>query len=104
MSRKNRIRKPQKESVAVTRRGLPSIDGSRNWIIGLILGVTFLAFSNTLLNDFAYDDQTQILQNHFIKNLKNAPKSLVTEARFWRAQQDKDPKAQDKPSTPYYRP
>jgi tetratricopeptide (TPR) repeat protein len=72
--------------------------------VWLILGVTFLAFSNSLLNGFAYDDTTQILKNPFIRDLRNVPKALVTEAWYWRAQQDQDPNEQDKPSTPYYRP
>ncbi|HWO00883.1 MAG TPA: tetratricopeptide repeat protein [Blastocatellia bacterium] len=104
MSRKNRIRKPQKESVAKSQRPTLSSDALRNWTIGLVLGVTFLAFSNTLLNDFAYDDQTQILKNRFIMDLRNAPKAMVTEAWFWQFEQDKDPNKQDKPTTPYYRP
>ncbi|MFY9609847.1 MAG: tetratricopeptide repeat protein [Blastocatellia bacterium] len=104
MSRKNRIRKAQKDSIAGLGRGLSSVDVSRNWIIGLVLGMTFLAFSNTLTNDFAYDDQMQILQSDFIKDLRNVPKALVTETWFWRVQQDKDPSKEDKPSTPYYRP
>src|SRR5512143_1081135 len=76
----------------------------RNWIIGLILGLTFLAFSNSILNDFAYDDTTQILGNAFIRDLRNLPKAQVTEASYWRIQQDQDPNKQDKPTTPYYRP
>jgi tetratricopeptide (TPR) repeat protein len=76
----------------------------RNWVIGLILALTFLAFSNSILNDFAYDDTTQILGNVFIRDLRNLPKALVTEAWYWRVEQDKDPNKQDKPTTPYYRP
>jgi protein O-mannosyl-transferase len=75
-----------------------------NWILGLILGVTFLTFANTVFNGFAYDDTTQILQNQFIRDFKNLPKALVTETWYWRAQQDADPNKQDAPSTPYYRP
>lgn len=80
------------------------MDVSRNWVIGLVLGITFVAFSNTFTNDFAYDDQMQILQSGFIKDLRNVPKALVTETWFWRVEQDEDPSKQDKPSTPYYRP
>jgi len=69
-----------------------------------VLGITFLAFSNTLVNGFAYDDTTQILENVFIRDLRNVPKALVTETWYWRVQQDQDPNAQDKPTTPYYRP
>jgi len=63
-----------------------------------------VSFANTFSHGFAYDDQTQILQNEFIKDLRNAPKAMVTEAWFWQFAQDKDPNKQDKPSTPYYRP
>jgi tetratricopeptide (TPR) repeat protein len=76
----------------------------RNWILGLILGLTFLGFSNCITNGFAYDDTTQILSNPFIRDLGNIPKAMVTEAWYWRAQQDQDPNEQKKPSTPYYRP
>lgn len=81
-----------------------TLDLRRKWVLGLVLGVTLLAFANTITHDFAYDDQMQILQSDFIKDLRNVPKALVTETWFWRTEQDKDPGAQDKPSTPYYRP
>ena len=76
----------------------------RNWILGLILGLTFLGFSNCITNGFAYDDTTQILSNPFIRDFGNLPKALITEAWYWRVQLDQDPNEQDKPSTPYYRP
>lgn len=104
VTRKNRTRKIQKEAVAVPERSAERLISAHGWLIGLILGVTFLAFANTLFNGFAYDDRTQILQNDFIKDIRNAPKALVTETWFWRVQQDKDPNKEDKPSTPYYRP
>ena len=104
MSRKNRTRKSQKESIAVRESSAEPSTPRRKWLIGLILGVTFFAFGNTLFNGFAYDDRTQILSNDFIKDLRNARKALVTEAWFWRVQQDRDPNKEDKPSTPYYRP
>ncbi|MEK6323447.1 MAG: tetratricopeptide repeat protein [Acidobacteriota bacterium] len=100
MSKKNRTR-PKK---AERQQSKSATTLTRNWIIGLILGVTFLAFSNSILNGFAYDDTTQILNNGFIRDLNNVPKALVTEAWYWRSQQDQDPNKQDKPSTPYYRP
>ena len=77
---------------------------SRKWVVRIILASTFLAFSNTVFNGFAYDDTTQILKNEFIRSFANLPKAMVTEAWFWRAQLDKDPGEQDKPTTPYYRP
>jgi protein O-mannosyl-transferase len=99
MSKKNRTRTKKAEPPVTPAMTLP-----RNWIVGLILGVTFLTFSNSLSNGFAYDDTTQILGNQFIRKLGNIPKALVTEAWFWRVQQDQDPNKNDKPSTPYYRP
>jgi len=76
----------------------------RNWVLGLILGLTFLAFSNFIAHGWAYDDTTQILENTFIRDLGNLPKALVTETWYWRVQQDQDPNKQEKPTTPYYRP
>lgn len=100
MSKKNRTRPKKAEPApASPPKTLP-----RSWVIGLILGVTFLAFSNSLSNGFAYDDTTQILDNQFIRELSNLPKALVTETWYWRVQQDKDPNKQEKPSSPYYRP
>jgi len=104
MSRKKRTRGKHKEEIVASKPGASPFLSARSWIIASILGLTLAAFANTLSNDFAYDDQTQILQNEFIKDLRNAPKAMVTETWFWRVQQDKDPQKQDKPSTPYYRP
>src|SRR5579862_3033488 len=70
---------------------------SRATMIGLILGITFLVFSDSIfVNRFAYDDDTQILHNQFIRSFKNAPKALVTEAWFWRIKQDQDPNKDEK--------
>ena len=99
MSRKKRTRPKKVEISSTAPRTAP-----RNWILWLILGLTFLAFCNCIRNDFAYDDDTQILGNTFIRDLGNLPKALVTETWYWRVQQDQDPNKQDKPSTPYYRP
>src|SRR4030095_4018397 len=99
MSKKNRTRTRKAESPPKPPMTLP-----RNWVVGLILAFTFLSFSNSLSNGFAYDDTTQILENRFIRDLKNIPKALVTETWYWRVQQDQDPNKQVKPSSPYYRP
>jgi tetratricopeptide (TPR) repeat protein len=104
MSKKKRSQEKHKESIVASERSGSAFGSARSWIIASILGLTFVAFANTLSNGFAYDDQTQILQNDFIKDLRNVPKAMVTETWFWRVQQDKDPSKQDKPSTPYYRP
>jgi tetratricopeptide (TPR) repeat protein len=83
---------------------LSRFTNTRAIIIGSILVATFISFATALGNDFAYDDRTQILQNEFIRSISNVPKALVTEAWFWRQQQDKDPNKDDKATTPYYRP
>ena len=64
---------------------------ARNLTLASILFFTMISFTTALTNDFAYDDGTQILQNEFIRSLSNVPKAMVTEAWFWRQQQDKDP-------------
>jgi tetratricopeptide (TPR) repeat protein len=76
----------------------------RNLTLASILFFTMISFTTALTNDFAYDDGTQILQNEFIRSLSNVPKAMVTEAWFWRQQQDKDPNKDNKATTPYYRP
>lgn len=103
MAQKKRSREQRK---AQQNAGRPAFELTtpRNWILGVILVVTFLTFANSLFNAFAYDDTTQILQNEFIRDFRNLPKAMVTETWYWRVQQDKDPNKQDKPSTPYYRP
>jgi tetratricopeptide (TPR) repeat protein len=102
MSRKNRQKNKPEEVVGVVET--KSTELSRHWIIGLVLGATFLVFANTLDNGFVYDDTTQILQNQFIRHLSNVPKALVTEVWFWRSELDKDPTKDEGPSTAYYRP
>jgi tetratricopeptide (TPR) repeat protein len=102
LSRKNRTRNTRTQSASNVERDTLNIP--RGWLIGLVLGVSLLAFCNTLQNGFAYDDTTQILQNPFIRDFHNIPKALVTEAWYWRVQEDRDPTKQDKPSTSYYRP
>ncbi len=77
---------------------------SHNWIIGLILAATFLAFANSISHGFAYDDTTQILQNEVIRSFSNLPTALTKEVWFWRVIQDRDPNKESGPTTPYYRP
>lgn len=101
MGRKKRA---TKQPGTTTSRPAAGINLSRNVIILILLGVTFLAFANSLRNDFAYDDDTQVLHNEFIRSFSNIPQALVTESWFWRAKQDRDPNKENKPSTPYYRP
>src|SRR5262245_43158538 len=77
---------------------------TRTLMLGSLLLAALIPFLTALGNDFAYDDRTQILQNEFIRSISNVPKALVTEAWFWRQQQDKDPTKDNKATTPYYRP
>ncbi|HSE38716.1 MAG TPA: hypothetical protein VLG74_15555, partial [Blastocatellia bacterium] len=82
----------------------------RYWILGLILGATFLTFANTLGNGFAYDDQSFILQNQIIQSsslgeaISKLPVVMTKELWFYRVMQDKDPNKDTGPTTPYYRP
>jgi len=102
--------KKKRTSPKTFERPVEPIKIQRGWIIGLILGVTFLTFANTLNNGFAYDDQTFILQNQIVQSssLKEAvsklPVVLTTELWFYRVMQDKDPNKDNAPTTPYYRP
>jgi protein O-mannosyl-transferase len=106
MGRKNRTRSKteQQETVKVNKRAASSLSLPRNWIIGLILFATFIAFANTIENGFAYDDTTQILGNETIRSFSNIPLALTREVWFWRVLQDKDPNKESGPTTPYYRP
>jgi protein O-mannosyl-transferase len=114
MSRKNRNRSKatQKDTEKVNQQEIrksstakaSSFSLPRNWIIGLILAVTFAAFANTIDHGFAYDDTTQILGNEAIRSFSNIPLALTREVWFWRVLQDKDPNKEYGPTTPYYRP
>jgi tetratricopeptide (TPR) repeat protein len=114
MSRKNRARnKARQETAAAPSNHLPkasALTDARGWVIAMILGVTFIAFGNTIGNGFAYDDQTQVLKNDLIQNvtLSNIPTklglALTKEVWFFRVLQDKDPTRESGPTTPYYRP
>jgi tetratricopeptide (TPR) repeat protein len=102
--RSNIARGPAPAIVEANEKPLSRVLTMRNVIIVSLLFFTMISFTTALTNDFAYDDGTQILQNDFIRSLSNVPKSLVTEAWFWRQQQDKDPNKDNKATTPYYRP
>src|SRR5215216_253931 len=114
MSRKNRTRSKtnqkeaekanQQETHRPTAAKGSSFSLPRNWIIGLILAVSFAAFANTIDHGFAYDDTTQILGNEAIRSFSNIPMALTREVWFWRVLQDKDPNKEYGPTTPYYRP
>ncbi len=106
MGRKNRAPRVTKPSEVVSpkTRAKLNFNWSRNWVLGGILVLTFIAFFNTLSNDFAYDDTTQILQNELIRSWSNLPDALTREVWFWRAAQEKDPNQEAGPTTPYYRP
>jgi Tetratricopeptide repeat len=97
-----------RQPAAVSNR--PSRMVSHKWVLSLILAVTFLAFANTLWNQFAYDDTTQILRNEQIRNRSRGeffaklPMAFTKEVWFWRVKQDQDPNKDAGPTTPYYRP
>ncbi|MBI3654734.1 MAG: glycosyltransferase family 39 protein [Acidobacteria bacterium] len=103
MGRKNRAPKVPAYGSAVSK-SMSAFNWSRNAILIAILFVTAGSFANTLFNDFAYDDTTQILQNELIRRWSNLPDALTKEVWFWRVKQDKDPNKQAGPTTPYYRP
>ena len=100
MGKKRRAPAVKKEPAPAVK----DIGTTRQWVIASILGLTFLAFSNTLFHGFAYDDQTQLLGNKFIHSFSNIPTAFTTEVWFWRVLQDKDPNKEEGPTTPYYRP
>jgi protein O-mannosyl-transferase len=104
------MRKPKRvrKETAATQADAPGLRG--NWIILLVLGVTFLAYANTITHGFAYDDQTFILQNEVVQSasiseaISKIPVVLTKELWFYRVLQDKDPNKDTGPTTPYYRP
>jgi tetratricopeptide (TPR) repeat protein len=76
----------------------------RAWALALVLAASFAAFANSLANGFAFDDQSQILNNQFIRDFKNLPTAFTTEVWFRQTARDQDPNEQAGPNTPYYRP
>jgi Tfp pilus assembly protein PilF len=104
-NRRKKSKKAAESTAPVSQLSeLSGIRFTRGWVLAGILIFTFLAFANSLRNGFAYDDLTQILDNQQIRNFANLPTVFVTDAWFWRVQQDKDPVLQPGPTTPYYRP
>ena len=100
--RKKKQSRPKKTEPVTPSSGFQF---SRKWVIGLILGITFLGFANSINNLFAYDDQTQILGNELIRDFSNISTAFTKEVWFFRVLQDRDPNQQEnKPTTPYYRP
>ena len=83
---------------------LASQPWNRNISLWFILITSFVVFANTLFSGFAYDDQTQILENQLIRSFSNIPTAFTKEVWFWRVLQDKDPTKETGPTTPYYRP
>ena len=105
MAKRNRARKQKQTKGDAPAAGfLSTPESARRWALRIILCLTFLAFSNTLFNGFAYDDREQILQNQLIRSFSNIPTAFKTDVWFFRVQQDQDPGKDLGPSTPYYRP
>jgi len=51
----------------------------KKWFaIGLIVLVTFLVYANTLKNEFVYDDNAQIIDNHLIRNIEHVGKLFTS--------------------------
>ncbi|MFH1957191.1 MAG: hypothetical protein ABIJ15_01775 [bacterium] len=51
----------------------------KNWFtIGLIVLVSSIVYANTLKNDFIYDDTSQIVENHRIRNIRFAGKFFTS--------------------------
>jgi tetratricopeptide (TPR) repeat protein len=67
-------------------------------VIAMLLGVTLLAFVNSLQGEFVYDDRLQILNNPTITDLSNIPR-MFTES-VWQFLNKNDTEAVG----PYYRP
>lgn len=101
MGKKNRTR-PKSKKLEQHATSVGKL--TRNWVLGLILGVTLLTFANTVFNGFAYDDNNFILRNEVLHSLSNIPTVLTKELWFYRVLQDKDPNKETGPTTPYYRP
>lgn len=99
------MRKQKRASKAVEQpKAEPSGISPRTWALALLLFLTTLAFANTIFFDFAFDDQSQILRNDQIKDLKNLPQAFTTEVWFHEASRDRDPNEKAEATTPYYRP
>ncbi len=99
MGKKSRVRTKKERRHAVSESHT-----TRRWVIGIILGITFLAFSNSVFNQFAYDDNTFILENKLVRNFSNIPTVFTKELWFYRVLQDKDPNKDTGPTSAYYRP
>jgi tetratricopeptide (TPR) repeat protein len=67
-------------------------------VIAALLGISFLAFANSLQGEFVYDDRLQISNNPTITSLSNLPR-MFTES-VWQFLNEKNPEAVG----PYYRP
>jgi protein O-mannosyl-transferase len=105
MSKKKRTRRENNQSPRSEHESVSDRSGvMRNLTIGAIMAISFLVFFNSLRNGYAYDDRTQILQNHVLRDFSNLPTALTKELWFWRVLQDQDPSMQAGPTTPYYRP
>lgn len=98
------MRKQKRASKVEQPKAEPSGISPRAWALALLLFLTSLTFANTVFFDFAFDDQSQILNNEQIKDLKNLPQAFTTEVWFFQASRDRDPNEQTEATTPYYRP
>ncbi len=95
---------PQQPAVQPVRQGAVKREKTlvserrQRLVLAAVLGVTALAFLNSLNGEFVYDDKVQVLKNPAIKEATNIPKMLTQSV--WQFLNESDQEA----SGPYYRP
>ncbi len=51
---------------------------SNAWLISVLIFCAMLPYANTLLNDFAFDDNTQVLENPYIQSFRHVREIFTT--------------------------
>ncbi len=59
---------------------------SRYTAIAIIIVVSAAVYLNTLSNGFVYDDEAQVLNNHWIRNVKYIPEIFLSDVRGFRGE------------------
>src|SRR5262245_11842382 len=90
--------KPTQRQGASKRDPKSLADRRRRLLLSIILGVTALAYFNSLDGKFVYDDRLQVVKNPAIKDLANVPKMFTQSVWQFLNEADKDL------AGPYYRP
>ncbi|MFQ5454828.1 MAG: tetratricopeptide repeat protein [Nitrospirota bacterium] len=57
------------------------IDLTRKISCLLVISISIIVYINTLQNDFVYDDRQEVLENHYIRDIRYLPEMLVSP--FW---------------------